>query len=135
MVVRFNMIDGSELYVKNVISIDDVGRDLRITFKFEVYEPGTISEMYLQKVGELRDKHFINCVRSYEIQHGSNWRDLEERECILVDYHFYVFDKGWNKAKHYTRYGCADYISPFYKAFKSGDTHCKMGGETNDDKR
>lgn len=96
MKVLFNMVDGSQLYVDNVLSIVDVGRDLRITFDFVVMEPGTPVDMYISKVGQVRKGHFVNCVVSYQ---------SEELGVVLVDYYFYDL----NNNKVYSRKGVADY--------------------------
>ena len=96
MKVVFNMVDGSQLSVDNVLSIVDVGRDLRITFDFVVMEPGTLVDMYIEKVGQVRKGHFVNCVTSYQ---------SEELGVVLVDYYFYDL----NNNKVYSRKGVADY--------------------------
>ena len=96
MKVLFNMVDGSQLYVDNVISIVDVGRDLRITFDFVVMEPGTPVDMYISKVGQVRKGRFVNCVVSYQ---------SEELGVVLADYYFYDL----NNNKVYSRKGVADY--------------------------
>lgn len=100
MKVLFNMVDGSQLYVDNVLSIVDVGRDLRITFDFVALKPGTIVDMYIEKVGQVRKNHFNNCVTSYQ---------SEELGVVLVDYRFYDL----NNNKVYSRKGVADYEESF----------------------
>ncbi len=109
MRVLFNMIDGSELYINNVKSIVDVGRDLRITFDFVVMEPGTIVDMYISKVGQVHKDHFMNCVTSYQ---------SEELGAVLVDYYFYDL----NNDKVHSRTG-----SNVYKKWR-------LGGSNNDEK-
>ena len=96
MKVLFNMVDGSQLIMDNVQSVVDVGRDLRITFDFVVMEPGTIVDKYIEKVGQVHNNHFMNCVTSYQ---------SEELGVVLVDYRFYDL----NNNKVYSRKCVADY--------------------------
>ncbi len=133
MLVKFNMLDDSEIFMRNVISIEDVGRDLKITYESKTLAPGELSDLYISKVGQRRKRHIINGVRSYEIQHGIEWDFTPgNSNIVLVDYHFYDLDPKCKYGKVYTRNGCKEYISPVYKAFKSGKTHMEV--DQSDDK-
>ncbi len=110
MKVVFNMVDGSEIFMNNVKSIVDVGRDLCVTIDFAVLESGTIVNTYISKVGQVRKNHFMNCVTSYQ---------SDEMGVVLIDYHFYDLINN----KLYSRKGVSDYVSQI------------LGGRKNDEKR
>lgn len=92
MIARINMLDGSEIYLTNVLKIEDVGRDIKITRNSRLFSDKPIS-MYLSKVGEVyKNGHVINAVESYDIQTNQVWIETDpETYHHEVKYRYYDY--------------------------------------------
>lgn len=92
MVVRINMIDGSEIYLTNVLNIEDVARDIKIIRNSDLNGGDKPISMYLSKVGEVNTNgHVINAVESYDIQTNPVWIE-EDPETYHHEVYYCYYD-------------------------------------------
>ncbi len=93
MIARINMLDGSEIYLRDLLYIEDVGRDIKFTRKSQLIAGDIPISVYLTKVGEVfANGHVINAVESYDIQTNDHWIETDpETYHHEVEYRYYDY--------------------------------------------